>query len=282
MTGPIRNNGIVTTDSPEREPAADQDPVTIGNDAVQVRIDAQRGGRIAQITFRDVDLLIDEQDSGGDTMRWGCYPMVPWAGRIRHGRFEFDGTTHQLPVSEDGHAIHGVGYTSAWEIESHDEAHLELALRLPTDASWPFGGNARQTFTVDGNEILLELAVTADDTSFPVTFGWHPWFRKPDRLEFHPVAMYRRLDGVAVDQRVDVPPGPWDDCFVSFEPVVTMVHDITVKLTSDCTDWVVYDQPSHATCIEPQSGPPDAFNIRPDTLEPGQATSRWFKIALTA
>jgi aldose 1-epimerase len=94
--------------------------------------------------------------------------------------------------------------------------------------------------------------------------------------------MYRRVDGIAVDQRVDVPPGPWDDCFVNFEPVVAMVHDVTLRLTSDCTDWVVYNQPPHATCIEPQSGPPDAVNIRPDVLESGQTTSRWFKIALTA
>ena len=50
----------------------------------------------------------------------------------------------------------------------------------------------------------------------PASLGWHPWFRKPDRLDFHPEAMYRRDDEhIAVDELVDVPPGPWDDCFVN-------------------------------------------------------------------
>lgn len=256
--------------------------MAIGNDAVHMRIDPQRGGRIAQITFRGTDLLIDEPDSGGDPMRWGCYPMVPWAGRIRDGCFEFDGVAYRLPVADDGHAIHGVGYTSAWQIDAHDDTSVELTLDLPNDASWPFGGNTRQRTTVDGNEILIELRVTAGDAAFPVTFGWHPWFRKPDRVEFHPDAMYRRVDGLAVDEQVDVPPGPWDDCFVNVEPVVAIVDEVTLNLTSDCTDWVVYDQPAHATCIEPQSGPPDAFNIRPVILDPGQTMGRWFRIALAS
>ncbi len=260
----------------------------IGSEATEVEIDTRRGGRIAQITFRGVELLIGKDSARplGDPMRWGCYPMAPWAGRIREGRFEFDGHVHQLPVDDDGHAIHGVGYTSAWSIGDHTPTSLELSLELPTDGTWPFGGNAHQRISVDGDgdgdgeEIVLELAVTADDQPFPAVVGWHPWFRKPDRLQFNPVAMYRRVDGIAIDERIDAQPGPWDDCFVNVEPVLVTINGIRVRLTSDCTEWVVYDQPEHATCIEPQSGPPDAFNIRPDVLEPGQTLSRSFRIGL--
>jgi aldose 1-epimerase len=38
---------------------------------------------------------------------------------------------------------------------------------------------------------------------------------------------------------------------------------------------VVYDLPAYATCVEPQTAPPDAFNIGGATwLEPGQELRR--------
>jgi aldose 1-epimerase len=100
-------------------------------------------------------------------------------------------------------------------------------------------------------------------------------------LDFQPQAMYRRDDDyIAVDELVPVPEGPWDDCFVNAEPVGLTIDGIGLGLTSDCRDWVVYDMPAHATCIEPQSAPPDAFNLRPNRLEPGEALARWFDISV--
>ena len=45
---------------------------------------------------------------------------------------------------------------------------------------------------------------------------------------------------------------------------------------------VVYDQPPGATCVEPQSGPPDGFNS-PDPfaaahLLPGEHLTRWMRV----
>ena len=255
----------------------------LGDETTQVEIDTVSGGRIAQIRFQGIELLVGQGSARplGDPMRWGCYPMLPWAGRVRDGRFELDGHSYQLPVSADGHAIHGVGFTSAWTVATHVERAVELSLDLPADETWPFGGRARQQIFVGDGEIRMELEVTADDRRFPAVIGWHPWFRKPDRLQFHPTAMYRRVDGIAVDEQIDVRSGPWDDCFVNTEPIIAGIDGVDVAMTSDCTDWVVYDQPAHATCIEPQSGPPDAFNIRPHLLDPGHTLSRTFRIALT-
>jgi len=261
-----------------------QDPghVRIGDRSLEVAVDARSGGRIAQITVEGVELLIGRESGRplGDPVRWGCYPMVPWAGRVRAGRFELDGRSYQLPVSADGHALHGVGFSSVWSIVQQTGTSVELSLELPRDDTWPFGGHADQRITVAHREILLELGVTAADQRFPAVIGWHPWFRKPDALAFHPTAMYRRVEGIAVDERIDVRQGPWDDCFENVEPVVATIDDVTVRLTSECTEWVVYDEPEHATCIEPQSGPPDAFNIRPHVLEPGQTLRRSLRIEL--
>jgi aldose 1-epimerase len=51
-----------------------------------------------------------------------------------------------------------------------------------------------------------------------------------------------------------------------------------VRLRSDCIHWVVYDETAHATCVEPQSGPADSFNIEQTVLQPGETLERSFLI----
>jgi aldose 1-epimerase len=50
-------------------------------------------------------------------------------------------------------------------------------------------------------------------------------------------------------------------------------------MASDCTHLVVYDQPAHALCVEPETGPPDAFNLGlAAVVAPGRplvATTTW-------
>jgi len=253
--------------------------ITIASGAVQAEISPDDGGRLAQLTIGGTPLLIGFSADAAPT-GWGCYAMVPWAGRIRRGRFTFDGVDHQLPLNFGDHAIHGVGFTRPWRVDAHDERHVSLTLDMPSDAAWPFGGVAAQQLTVDDDGITMVITVTATDQAFPVSFGWHPWFRKPSSLDFHPTAMYRRDDAhITVDELVAVPPPPWDDCFENTEPVRLTVDGVELRLTSNCDRWVVYDEPPHATCIEPQTGPPDAFNIAVHRLDAGDSLSAWYRIA---
>ncbi len=95
--------------------------------------------------------------------------------------------------------------------------------------------------------------------------------------------MYRRDDDhITLGELVDVPPGPWDDCFVNHEPIAMMIDGIEVTLRSDCTHWVVYDEPAHATCVEPQTGPPDAFNIAPRILQRFGSAAAWYRLDITS
>lgn len=258
------------------------DTISIDDGDLSVTIAPEAGGRIAQISIRGVDLLIGPGDGPAvpAPISWGLYPMVPWAGRIRHGRFRFGHRIVDLPRANGPHAIHGVGYTSPWEVVDADGISVELRLDLPTDLRWPFGGYSRQRIAIEDGAIVLDLDVTADHEAFPATIGWHPWFRKPDSMVFEPSAMYRRdATGIAVDELTEVSSPPWDDCFRNDRPVRLEIDGIALELTSPCDHWVVFSEPPHATCVEPQTGPPDAPTIRPAVVAPGETLAARFRIA---
>ncbi|MBO9716190.1 MAG: aldose 1-epimerase [Pseudoxanthomonas sp.] len=251
----------------------------IGDGELQVEVAAQAGGRIAQIRYRGVEQLVGPEDGFPGAIAWGSYPMLPWVGRIRHGRFEFAGRAWQLPVNMGAHAIHGVSMWLPWDVENHQANAIELSLRLPQDQRWPFGGTARQRIEVRAGQVSMTLSVSADAQAMPVALGWHPWFRKPDRIEFDPAAIYPRDgEGIGVKPTVAPTPGPWDDCFVNTHEVVVHRGGQQLRLASDCDHWVVYDETAHSTCIEPQTGPADAFNLAPRVLEPGQSLQAWFRM----
>ncbi|MCU0259600.1 MAG: hypothetical protein MUE78_01145 [Ilumatobacteraceae bacterium] len=232
------------------------------------------GGRLASLRVEGRELLIGG-DADASPMQWGSYPMAPWAGRVRHGRFRFEGIEHRLALGLPPHAIHGTTYLVPWEVVRRDGASCELRREL----DWELGGVATQRIEIADDHLRCELAVTAGDRAMPAEIGWHPWFVRPTSFTFHPIARYRRdEEHIATSELVAPGPGPWDDCFVNVRPVVLHHEGLDVELTSDCIDWVVYDEPEHAVCVEPQSGPPDAFTLRPRRVAPGGTLRRWYRI----
>lgn len=230
----------------------------------RVEIDETNGGRVASLQVAGRDLLVGGGPASA-AMRWGSYPMVPWAGRVRRGRFTFEGVDHELPINLDQHAIHGTCYERAWERIG------EASLRIGLGPDWPFGGVAVQHFALGPSSLTCVLEVHAADRPMPASIGWHPWFVKPDELVFSAGAMYLRDDDyIPTGITVPTPPGPWDDCFTDIRRAPRLRwDDLHLAISSTCDHWVCFDQPEHATCVEPQSGPPDAFTIAPEVVMPG-------------
>jgi len=264
---------------PAHEPLAVGPLIELRDGPLAVSVAPQAGGRLAQVLYGRQRWLFGPEGAGDGAIAWGCYPMVPWAGRVREGRFQFGGHGVQLPPSLGAHAIHGTGYRLPWQVEHAGTRDCLLSLPLGEGPEWPFGGRAEQRIVLDGRRLRLELGMTAGLQPMPrPVLGWHPWFRKPERVEFAPVARYPRdADGIAVLPTVAVGEGPWDDCFINTAPVVLRSAGQVLTLRSDSDHWVVYDEPSHATCVEPQGGPPDAFNLVADVLAPGDSVSTWFE-----
>jgi aldose 1-epimerase len=239
-------------------------------DGVQVVVSARDGGRLASVRVDGRELLVTSSSEG--SIHWGAYPMAPWAGRIRHGRFRFGDREHRLPITMAPHAIHGVAHDRPWTVTGPSGIALDL------DERWPFRGRLVQQFTVERDSLEVRMTLEAAEP-MPAVLGWHPWFRRriedgadPVDLVFEPGAMLLRdEEGIPTGELVAPSPAPWDDCFTALrsDPVLVWPGLLRLTMSSSCAWWVVFTQPVDALCVEPQSGPPDAVNIEPDVVEPG-------------
>ena len=235
-----------------------------------LRVDEVNGGRIAGLTIGGFDVIVG-RDGRDRPSSWGCFPMAPWAGRTRHGRFRFDGRDYTLPINHAPHAMHGTVYDQPWTVTGPSELTVDLG------PNWPFAGHAVHRFTLTPSRLHCVIEVHADDVPMPAAIGWHPWFVKPDSLTFTAGSMLR-LDAEDIPDgtlATPPPPGPWDDCFIDVvQPVVLRWGDLSIEISSDCTDWIVYDKPDPTTCVEPQSAPPNALGNSPFVVQPGTPLTR--------
>ncbi|MFJ5973663.1 aldose 1-epimerase [Streptomyces sp. NPDC093060] len=256
--------------------------LTAGDAEVVVR--PGNGGRIGGLRIGGVELLRQGE-------RFGCFPMVPWCGRIREGRFLDGATVRQMPLNSPPHAIHGTARDGAWRTARVD-GHEAVITHDLTDP-WPHRGRVTHVVTLTEDSLTLTMSVEAYDDSFPAQIGWHPWFHRTlvgedgavgedVRLDFTPAWQEERgADHLPTGNRIDRKPGPWDDCFGmpgGVDVTLTWPGQLELKVTSR-EEWVVvYDEQAEAVCVEPQTGPPNGLNTLPrlvTPLEPLEATTTW-------
>jgi aldose 1-epimerase len=246
-----------------------------------VTIDHEHGGRLSSLVVAGHELLRGPGDDP-DPTSWGCFPLVPWAGRVRHGRFRFEGRAIELPLNKPPHAIHGTTFDRPWEPTDPG------ALRCDLGPHWPWPGLVHQEVELTPRSLTLALRVEAAAGPMPVSIGWHPWFCRHvggvDVQLVNPAErMWRRdAEGIPDGTLVEPTPGPWDDCFTALIGPVELhwpgVLDLYVE--SDCEHVVVFDEPTDAVCVEPQSAPPDAHNSETDLAvvtseEPLEVRTTW-------
>jgi len=264
----------------QRDPSPADGLVLEAGDAKLV-VSARAGGRITSLVVGGQELIVTE---GYGPIRWGCYPMVPFPGRIRDGRFTWRGHQIQLPTNLPPHAIHGTVFDRAWQVTFRGEDRVELESELGPD--WPFRGRVTQAIVLVPGGLEATLTVEATD-AMPVVLGWHPWFRREvdgiaAELDFEAHAMYARdSSGLPTGATIPPTPRPWDDAFtdIVIPPRLTWPGVLRLDLRSTAPFWVVFDERDDAICVEPQTAPPDAFNLAavvgvdPPVAAPGRPAS---------
>ena len=236
--------------------------LTITTDEATCEIDTAAGGRLASLTVFGHQLLVPRND---DPFGWGSFVMVPWAGRIRRGRLDWDGEQYLMPVNMAPHAIHGTGFATPWEVVNADAT--SVALRMDLVHPWPFVGEVLQSIEVVDGALRQQIQVHASGVSMPASAGWHPWFLR-DIGVGRPLVLDVDMDGVRMFAKDDelmpsgamvpVHPGPWDDCFAGLQAItLRWPGALAVDVDHSCPFVVLYDRPAHAMCVEPQTAPPD-------------------------
>jgi aldose 1-epimerase len=261
---------------------------------------ALQGGAVAALTKAGRDVLRPTPKGAADPLDFACFPLVPYANRIAHGRFIFDGRDVRLPVLPRfaPHALHGEGWLAVWTVL--EQSANRLVLSLGSD-DWPWRYEARQTFGLSDDGLRIDLVlINRDEAPMPAGIGLHPYFpRRPDsRLDAATTGVWTGVD--IVPDRLAPPEEivDWTDRPLADVPFVDNAYEgwsgearlsdgagATIVRASTDRLHVYVATGEDFLCVEPVTHRPDAFNqAQPGeqgfvVLAPGETLSLWVTIS---
>lgn len=186
MTRFLAGEGMLGT-----QPVVQLDDTVAGR---RVRI-ARRGAALLNLMVREGDGWFDYADGYRDAAeivgRKGSRfaVMVPFGGRIRDGRYTFDGQPYDLAPGATGDARavrHGFVRDTLFALDDRVEDEHGARVVLTTDAirprpGYPFAIDLAVSFALDARGLALDVAMrNVGDHAAPCFFGWHPYFRLAD------------------------------------------------------------------------------------------------------
>ncbi|SEU20029.1 aldose 1-epimerase [Paenibacillus sp. NFR01] len=113
-------------------------------------------------------------------------PLLVPPGRIRGGRFQYDGISYAFDPNSAGHHIHGLNRTQAWcvsDIEEDDDGcAVTTEFHTAGDADWmrqyPVPLKFEMVFRLQDAHFSQTLRVTHEgERTVPFGIGYHTWFR---------------------------------------------------------------------------------------------------------
>jgi aldose 1-epimerase len=106
--------------------------------------------------------------------------LLPWPNRIADGRYEFDGTPHQTPLTEPGrkNALHGLTRWSNWTAAEEEPSRVLMALRLHPQDGYPFALDLQVEYQLSGGGISIRTTATnIGRQPAPYGTGHHPYLQ---------------------------------------------------------------------------------------------------------
>jgi galactose mutarotase-like enzyme len=233
----------------------------------QLELSPALGGRWTSLQLDGMEVLGASDDEGTTlAVRQGCFIMAPYAGRVRDGWLRWRGQTHPLPVTDPPHALHGTVLDVPWRVVSCSPT--EASLEADFDDRWPWAGTVGQRVFLRPDRLDVELSVRARE-AMPIIMGLHPWFRRrlargeDVQLDLLTEGQYEKdVTGLPNGRLVPPQAGPWDDCFICEGPMVLRWPGaLEMSISSSHDHFVVFNERPEAVCVEPQTGPPNAFEL---------------------
>lgn len=216
--------------------------------------------------------------------------LIPWPNRIRDGKYSFDGTDYQLPITEvpRKNASHGLGVGLPWTLVSHTDSAITQRATIYPQAGWPFVLTAEITQELGDDGVTVTVRVRNDGTApLPYGYGVHPYFTVPEGVETARLRapFTRRLlvddrmlptdsvlieggeydlteevviDDLFLDTAFTGAPGAWEVELTTAESTVTVWADENLPW---CQLFIPVSR--DAVAVEPMTCGPNAFNPGP-------------------
>ena len=244
---------------------------------LELCLDPKDGCRILNLKYKGVEIL-RQHDASKRAFQYGCFPMIPWVGRMKNGDIHFNGKTYHLYQNKGLNAMHGLAHFRDWQVLEQSDSTLVLCYELKYP--WPFKGKIFYKLHIKENTLSLKLKAISDGDIFPASLGWHPWFLKDpmhkgiDCLDviFNAKTMEEIVDELPTTRRIAVHEGPYDDCFnydnFDANAILSYKDSFKVKITSNCPALIIFDKQEDATCVNTMTGVPNDVNTDPKLVTP--------------
>jgi aldose 1-epimerase len=108
--------------------------------------------------------------------------LAPWPNRIRDGRYTFDGTAYQLPLTEpDRHnAIHGLTNWVRWRAVEQAPGSVTLEYDIPPQVGYPWPVSLRTRWSVSADGLRCDQEATnTGEVNAPFGYSIHPYLQLP-------------------------------------------------------------------------------------------------------
>lgn len=149
--------------------------VHLHSGAVSAQI-AQVGGSLRSLRVGDVD-IVAPYPLDIPTPSCSGVVLAPWPNRVRDGRWDDDGTTRQLAITEPkfANASHGLLRFSAYEIDQTDAAATLTATIFP-QTGYPYLVETSVTYLLtDAGVEVVHVLTNRSTEPAPVALGTHPF-----------------------------------------------------------------------------------------------------------
>lgn len=138
------------------------------------------GASLREYAVGDRDVIVPFDVGGLPPASHGAV-LIPWPNRLRDGRYDWDGTTYQVPVTEPDRwtALHGLAAWERWApvpgVAARPDS-ITLGLDLVPIKGYPFQLRSTLTYTLSVAGLHVHLATTnIGDRVAPYGTGFHPW-----------------------------------------------------------------------------------------------------------
>jgi aldose 1-epimerase len=145
----------------------------------ELALSPEQGGAVTLLRWKGDDVFRPTEAGMTDLFLSSCFAMLPYANRIAHGVFSFEGERIFIPANhpEQRHPLHGVSWRRPWTVRKTSESAATLVQEHHADQDWPWSYDAVQRLALDDGGLDMTLSITSTDARpMPVSLGFHPYF----------------------------------------------------------------------------------------------------------